>query len=75
MDARTATNNIRLHQPNTLKLHVVQHKYSARIAKHACAVRHHAKTLLRLHDQILLEAVAIACPDYAWFHAAESTAA
>jgi hypothetical protein len=68
MDARTAAENIRSHQSNALKLRVVQHKYAARIANHARAVRHHAKALMRLHDQIQLEAVTLVCPDYAWFH-------
>ncbi len=68
MDARTATDNICSHQSNTLRMRVVQHKYAARIAKHARAVRRHAKALTRLHNQIRTEAVALACPDYARFH-------
>ncbi len=69
MDAHTtANNNIRSHHADALKLRVVNHKYTARIAKHARAVRRHAKALIRLHDQIRTEAVALAGPDYARFH-------
>jgi hypothetical protein len=72
MDTHTAAENIRSHQSNALKLRVVQHKYNdaARIANHARAVRvrHHAKALMRLHNQIRSEAVALVGPDYAWFH-------
>jgi hypothetical protein len=35
------------------------------IAKHARSVWRHAKALIKLHDQILTEAVALAGPDYA----------
>jgi hypothetical protein len=46
MDALTATNNISLHQPNKLKLCVVQHKYAAKITNHSLAVLRHAKALI-----------------------------
>ncbi len=68
MDAHTAADIIRSHQSNVLKLRVVQRKYAARIANQARAVRRHAKALVRLHDQIRTEAVALAGPDYARFH-------
>ncbi len=70
MDAHAAAENIRSHQSNALKQRVVQHKYrdAARIANHARAVRHYAKSLMRLHNQIRSEAVALVGPDYAWFH-------
>ncbi len=68
MGAPTAADIIRSHQLKALTLRVVNHKYAARIARHARAVRRHAKTLKELHVQIQTEAVALAGPDYAIFH-------
>ncbi len=68
MGAPTAADIIRSHQLNALKLHAVNHKYAARIAEHARAVRRHAETLIKLRVQIQTEAVALAGPDYAALH-------
>jgi hypothetical protein len=68
MDTLTAGNNICLHQSNTLKLRVVQHKYAAKIANHARPVRSHAKALIKLFKQILSEAVSLASPNCFLFH-------
>jgi hypothetical protein len=66
MDTLTAGNNICLHQSNTLKLRVVQHKYAAKIANHAR--RSHAKALIKLFEQILSEAVSLVSPNCFLFH-------
>ncbi len=60
MDAPTAADSICSHQLDALKLRVVNHKYAARIAKHALPVWRHAKALIKLHVQIQTEAVALA---------------
>ncbi len=65
MGAPTPADIIRSHQLNALKLRVVNHKYAARIARHA---RADAKTLIKLRVHIQTEAVALAGPDYATFH-------
>jgi hypothetical protein len=71
MDARTAaiTSDVaRICKGHALKLRVVQHKYAARIAAHACTVERHARKLRRLHAKINAKATAIAGADFAEHH-------
>ncbi len=53
---------------HTLKLSVVQHKYTAQVTVHARALERHAHKLQRLHAKINVEATAIAGADFADHH-------
>ncbi len=67
--AWTATDNIRSHKSNVLKLRVVNHKNAIQIAAYARAVERKESKLILLNAKNKAEAIAIAGPDYDEHHA------